>query len=118
VFCLGKSKAIVGLDICSSAVKAVELKAAGKGFKVVAFAIQPVPPDSIVDGAIIDGAAVDDRAVDDAVGRHRFNRKGGDAETLPRGFQLDGLHGARSDVEAHDGFAFFSETKHDAVLLG
>jgi type IV pilus assembly protein PilM len=60
VFGLGKSKAIVGLDIGSSAVKAIELKAAGKGFKVVAFAIQPVPPDSIVDGAIIDGAAVAD----------------------------------------------------------
>jgi type IV pilus assembly protein PilM len=60
VFGLGKSKAVVGLDIGSSAVKAIELKAAGKGFKVVAFAIQPVPPDSIVDGAIIDGAAVAD----------------------------------------------------------
>src|SRR5881296_2534606 len=54
------SKAVVGLDIGSSAVKAVELKAVGKGFKVVAFAIEPVPPDSIVDGAIIDGAAVAD----------------------------------------------------------
>jgi type IV pilus assembly protein PilM len=60
VFGLGKSKAVVGLDIGSSAVKAVELKAVGKGFKVIAFAMQPVPPDSIVDGAIIDGAAVAD----------------------------------------------------------
>jgi type IV pilus assembly protein PilM len=60
VFGLGKSKSVVGLDIGSSAVKAVELKAAGKGFKVVAFAIEAVPPDSIVDGAIIDGAAVAD----------------------------------------------------------
>src|SRR5882762_8923556 len=58
VFGFGKSKAVVGLDIGSSAVKAVELKTAGKSVKVVAFAIQPVPPDSIVDGAIIDGAAV------------------------------------------------------------
>jgi type IV pilus assembly protein PilM len=58
VFGLGKSKAVVGLDIGSSAVKAVELKATGKTFKVVAFAMEPVPPDSIVDGAIIDGAAV------------------------------------------------------------
>jgi type IV pilus assembly protein PilM len=57
VFGLGKSKAVVGLDIGSSAVKAVELKPAGKGWKVIAFA---VPPDSIVDGAIIDGAAVAD----------------------------------------------------------
>jgi type IV pilus assembly protein PilM len=55
-----KSKAVVGLDIGSSAVKAVELKAAGKGFRVVALASEPVPPDSIVDGAIIDGAAVAD----------------------------------------------------------
>jgi type IV pilus assembly protein PilM len=60
VFGLGKSKAVVGLDIGSSAVKAVELKAVGKGYKVVAFAIESVPPDSIVDGAIIDGAAVAD----------------------------------------------------------
>jgi type IV pilus assembly protein PilM len=60
VFGLGKSKAVIGLDIGSSAVKAVELKQAGKSWKVVAFGIQPVPPDSIVDGAIIDGAAVAD----------------------------------------------------------
>ena len=60
MFGFGKSKAVVGLDIGSSAVKAVELKAVGKGFKVVAFAIEPIPPDSIVDGAIIDGAAVAD----------------------------------------------------------
>ncbi len=56
-----KSKAVVGLDIGSSAVKAVELKPAGKGaFRVSAFGAEPVPPDSIVDGAIIDGAAVAD----------------------------------------------------------
>ena len=60
MFGLGKSKAVIGLDIGSSAVKAVELKQVGKGWKVVAFGIQPVPPDSIVDGAIIDGAAVAD----------------------------------------------------------
>jgi type IV pilus assembly protein PilM len=60
MFGLGKSKAVVGLDIGSSAVKAVELKVSGKGFKVAAFAVEPVPPDSIVDGAIIDGTAVAD----------------------------------------------------------
>jgi type IV pilus assembly protein PilM len=53
-----KSKPIVGLDIGSSAVKAVELKPSGKGYRVAAFAIEPIPPDSIVDGAIIDGTAV------------------------------------------------------------
>ena len=58
MFGLGKAKSVVGLDIGSSALKAVELKAAGKGFKVIAFATEPIPPDSIVDGAIIDGTAV------------------------------------------------------------
>jgi type IV pilus assembly protein PilM len=53
-----KTRSIVGLDIGSSAVKAVELKPAGKGFRVAAFGSEPVPPDSIVDGAIIDGTAV------------------------------------------------------------
>ena len=60
MFGLGKAKACVGLDIGSSAVKAVELKPAGKGFKVAAFGTEPVPPDAIVDGAIIDGNAVTD----------------------------------------------------------
>ena len=60
MFGFRKAKAVVGLDIGSSAVKAVELKAVGKGFKVMAFASEPIPPDSIVDGAIIDGAAVSD----------------------------------------------------------
>jgi type IV pilus assembly protein PilM len=54
-----KSKTVVGLDIGSSAVKAVELKPAGKGgCKVAAFASEPVPPDTIVDGTIVDGVAV------------------------------------------------------------
>src|SRR5213082_2468521 len=60
MFGFGKSKAVVGLDIGSSAVKAVELKPSGKGYKVTAVGIEPIPPDSIVDGAIIDGTAVAD----------------------------------------------------------
>src|SRR4051812_46346591 len=60
MFGLGKSKSVVGLDIGSSAVKAVELRPVGKGFRVAAIASEPVPPDSIVDGAIVDGGAVSD----------------------------------------------------------
>ena len=57
----GKSKkSVVGLDIGSSAVKAVELRATGNSYRVAAFGSQPVPPDSIVDGAIIDAGAVAD----------------------------------------------------------
>jgi type IV pilus assembly protein PilM len=50
----------MGLDIGSSAVKAIELKPSGKGYKVTAVGVEPIPPDSIVDGAIIDGGAVAD----------------------------------------------------------
>src|SRR5215468_3912018 len=56
----GRSKAVVGLDIGSSAVKAVELKPVGKGFRVAAYGSEPVPQDAIVDGAIIDPGAVAD----------------------------------------------------------
>lgn len=54
-----KPRSVVGLDIGSSAVKAVELRPSGKGsFRIAAIASEPVPQDSIVDGAIIDGGAV------------------------------------------------------------
>ena len=56
----GRSKGLVGLDIGSNTVKAIELRPSGKGHKVAAIAVQPVPPDSIVDGAIIDSGAVAD----------------------------------------------------------
>ena len=55
-----RTKTIVGLDIGSSAVKAVELKPSGKGFRVAAFGSAPVAPDAIVDGAIIDAGSVAD----------------------------------------------------------
>jgi type IV pilus assembly protein PilM len=55
-----KSRAIVGLDIGSSAVKAVELQPAGRAFRVAAYGTEPVPADAIVDGAIIDAGAVAD----------------------------------------------------------
>jgi type IV pilus assembly protein PilM len=53
-----RARSLVGLDIGSSAVKAVELKPSGKGYKVTAFGSELIPPDSIVDGAIIDATAV------------------------------------------------------------
>jgi len=58
VIVFGRSKSVVGLDIGSSAVKAVELRPSGKGFRVAAYGSEAVPPDSIVDGAIIDSTAV------------------------------------------------------------
>ena len=70
----GKPKSVVGLDIGSSAVKAVELRASGKGWRVAAIASEPVPPDSIVDGAIIDGGAVAD-AIKRLFGNKAFKTK-------------------------------------------
>jgi type IV pilus assembly protein PilM len=55
-----RTKSLVGLDIGSSSVKAIELKPAGKGYRVSAIGVESVPPDSIVDGAIIDSTAVAD----------------------------------------------------------
>jgi type IV pilus assembly protein PilM len=70
----GRSKSLVGLDIGSSTVKAIELKQAGKTYRVTAVAVEPVPPDSIVDGAIIDSGAVAD-AVRRLFGNKLFKAK-------------------------------------------
>ena len=59
----GKKKGLVGLDIGSSAVKAVELKSGGKGgaeYQLVNLGMEPLPPEAIVDGAIMDSGAVID----------------------------------------------------------
>jgi len=60
----------VGLDIGSSAIKAIELKPSGKAYRVAAFASEPLPRDAIVEGAIIDAGVVADaiRRVFDAAG--------------------------------------------------
>ena len=55
-----RTKSLIGLDIGSNAVKAIELQQSASGYKVVAIGREPVPPDSIMDGAIVDGGAVAD----------------------------------------------------------
>jgi len=56
----GRSKNLVGLDIGSSSVKAVELKDLGKGrgFQLLNIGIEPLSPEAIVDGAIMDSGLV------------------------------------------------------------
>ena len=55
------AKNCVGLDIGSSAIKIVQLKEAGKrGYSLVNFGIEPIPPQTIVDGTIMNQAAVVD----------------------------------------------------------
>src|SRR5512145_3231445 len=58
-----KKKGLVGVDIGSSAVKAVELKVGGKRndeYQLVNIGMEPLPPEAIVDGAIMDSGAVID----------------------------------------------------------
>jgi type IV pilus assembly protein PilM len=57
----GKKKGLVGIDIGSSAIKAVELKGSGKGdYQLVNAGIEVLPPEAIVDGAIMDAGSVVD----------------------------------------------------------
>ncbi len=58
---LGRGKELVGLDIGSYSVKAVELKAIRKdgedAFEVKKIGVEQLPHDAIVEGTIIDSAA-------------------------------------------------------------
>ena len=58
MFGLAKQKSLVGLDIGSSSVKAVELKASRTGYELVSFGLEALPQDTVVDGAIMDAPSV------------------------------------------------------------
>ena len=55
-----RPKSLVGLDIGSSVVKAIELRQSSGGYQVVGVGVQPMPPDSIVGGTIMDSGIVTD----------------------------------------------------------
>ena len=61
MFGMGKSKSLIGLDIGSSSVKAVELRKSKQGYELVNFGLEPLAPDTVVDGAIMDAPAVAER---------------------------------------------------------
>ena len=48
----------IGLDIGSSSVKVVQLKETSKGLQLVNFGFEPLPAQTIVDGAIMNQTAV------------------------------------------------------------
>ena len=52
------AKQLIGLDIGSSSVKAVQLKKKGATWALQAFGMQPLVPQTIVDGTIMDQGAV------------------------------------------------------------
>src|SRR6267142_4241795 len=53
-----KTKPLVGLDIGSSSLKAVELTKSKKGYQLAAFVYEPLAADAVVDGAVMDAPAV------------------------------------------------------------
>jgi type IV pilus assembly protein PilM len=70
-----KSKSLIGLDIGSSAVKAVELTKSKTGYQISGFAYQALGPDAVVDGAVMDPPAVAD-AIKRALNAGKFKPKG------------------------------------------
>src|SRR5689334_2001723 len=65
-----KSRQIVGLDIGSSSIKAVELKATKAGYELVSFGMESLAPDTVVDGAIIDAERIKTKNVATSVSGH------------------------------------------------
>ena len=63
MFNLGKTKSLIGLDIGSSSVKAVELKKAKGGYELVSFGLEPLAQDTVVDGAIMDAPSVAEKII-------------------------------------------------------
>jgi type IV pilus assembly protein PilM len=54
------AKQCIGLDIGSSSIKAIQLKKRNRGVEVRAFGMEPLAPQTIVDGTIMDQSAVVD----------------------------------------------------------
>ncbi len=57
---LSRRKELVGLDIGSSSIKAVQLQRVRNGYRLAALGIAPVDPETIVDGMIMDAGRVSD----------------------------------------------------------
>lgn len=58
MFGTSKQRPVVGLDIGSSSIKAVELKNTKAGYELVSFGLEPLAQDTVVDGAIMDAPLV------------------------------------------------------------
>ena len=69
-----RSPVLVGLDIGSSAVKAVEVEPTRAGFRIVAAGAAPVPRGAVVDGVVVDSGAVAG-AIRSVVDAHRIRAR-------------------------------------------
>lgn len=64
----------IGLDLGSSAIKVVQIKQTKKDVQLVNFGIEPVPPQSIVDGSIMNSGAIAD-AISSLFSKLRIRQK-------------------------------------------
>jgi len=53
-----EGKNLIGVDIGTSAVKVVQVRESGKGVHLMKYGVEPLPPQSIVDGHVMNGGAV------------------------------------------------------------
>src|ERR1700726_3927761 len=60
---LGRTKSLIGLDIGSSSVKAVELKKSKAGYELVGYGIETLAQDTVGDGAIMDAPSVAEKII-------------------------------------------------------
>src|SRR5579864_4070582 len=63
MFNMGKTKSLIGLDIGSSCVKAVELKKSKAGYELVSYGIETLAQDTVVDGSIMDAPSVSEKII-------------------------------------------------------
>jgi type IV pilus assembly protein PilM len=70
-----KSKSIIGIDVGSSAVRAVELTKSKTGYQMTGFAYETLGPDCVVDGAIMDSRGVAN-TIKRLLGEGSFKAKG------------------------------------------
>ena len=69
-----KKPPVLGLDISSTAVKLLELSSHGDKYRVESYAVEPLPPNSVVEKSISDVDAVGE-AISRAMGRSRSKVK-------------------------------------------
>ncbi len=68
------AKSMIGLDIGSSTVKAVELATHGKGFELTHLGVASLPPEAIVQGAFLNSGAIVE-AITEAIETARIKTK-------------------------------------------
>ena len=69
------SKTIVGLDVGSSSIKAVELRRTRAGIEVAHLGLEPIAPDIVVDSMIVDSGTVSSAIAKLFTDTARSNRK-------------------------------------------